>query len=85
MTNACFTSDEFFGLTAEELVAPNGDGYTKEDLVILDATAEQNPWCATIDDAMEKANCYRAMGYNDVVIIKSVNQNEWYHYFVICV
>ena len=71
---------DYFRMTAQELSADAGDGYTKEDCMILDSTANNYPFCETLLDALEKADHLKhTVGYESVTILERVNN----HYAVL--
>ena len=78
------SAEKYFGIPASELIKIKEHGYTKEDLIALDHTEEDNIFCKTLDDAMEKASALERKGYKTIDVVKTSNDNEWYHYFVLC-
>lgn len=70
---------EYFHLTNEELYADRGNGYTKEDCMILDSTELYRPFCETLLDALEMADYSEKQGYETVLILRRINN----HYAVI--
>lgn len=72
----------YFGIPAPELYAETADGYTREECRILDATEEGSPFCASLLDAVEKADYYRRHGYQDITILQTVGA-KWYKYAVL--
>jgi len=72
-------TSEYFGITPERLHADKGDGYTKEDCVLLDKSPDANPFCDTLLEALEKAEHYKEIGYDDIVVLQRLNS----HYAVI--
>lgn len=63
---------DYFHLPAEELAKDGGDGYTKEDNMILDQTEEHLPFCFQKSDALRKANYYKKVGYREVCVLKCI-------------
>jgi len=66
-------TSEYFGLSPAALAAVKGDGYTKEECVLLDKNPEARPFCDTLLEALEKADHYAAIGYDDIHILKRLN------------
>lgn len=64
---------EYFGLSPAALAADKGDGYTKEECVLLDKNPEGRPFCDTLLEALEKAEHYAAIGYDDIHILERIN------------
>ena len=64
---------EYFRLSPEELNADKGDGYTKEDCLLCDENPSADPFCDTLLSALEKADRYSAIGYEDIHILERLN------------
>ena len=78
------SAEKFFGIPASELIKIKEHGYTKEDLLALDHSEEDNVFCKNLDDAMGKASDLKLAGYRTIDIVKTANDNDWYHYYVLC-
>lgn len=63
----------YFGLSPEVLAHDKGDGYTKEDCVLLDKSPDAYPFCDTLKEALEKAQHYEDLGYDDIHILERLN------------
>lgn len=70
---------EYFRLSNEELFQDRGNGYTKEDCMILDHTVINCPFCDSLLYALEMADEYQKQGYETVDIVKRINN----HYAVL--
>lgn len=64
---------EYFHLSPDELNADNGDGYTKEDCLLCDENPSADPFCDTLLSALEKAERYAKIGYEDIRILERLN------------
>lgn len=63
----------YFGLSPDVLARDKGDGYTKEECVLLDKNPEALPFCDTLLEALEKSEHYAAIGYDDIHILERIN------------
>ena len=63
----------YFGLSPEALARDKGDGYTKEDCILLDMNPEARPFCDTLKEALEKSWHYEDLGYDDIHILERLN------------
>lgn len=64
---------EYFHLSPEALSADKGDGYTKEDCLLCDENPSADPFCDTLLSALEKADHYSSIGYEDIRILERLN------------
>lgn len=64
---------DYFGLSPEVLAHDKGDGYTKEDCMLLDRNPEARPFCDTLKEALEKSWHYEDLGYDDIHILERLN------------
>lgn len=63
----------YFGMPPEALAHDKGDGYTKEDCMLLDRNPEARPFCDTLKEALEKVWDYEDLGYDDIHILERLN------------
>ena len=63
----------YFDMSPEALACDKGDGYTKEECMLLDRNPGADPFCNTLKDALEKAWHYEDIGYDDIHILERIN------------
>ena len=66
-------TSEYFHLSPDELNADRGDGYTKEDCLLCNENPSADPFCDTLLAALEKADHYFRIGYEDIHILERLN------------
>lgn len=64
-----------FGMTTDELLKRDDDGYTKEIKMIYDSTEDSLPFVTGLRRAFEKAGEYRKAGYANVEILGMISYN----------
>lgn len=64
---------EYFHLSPEELNADRGDGWNREDCLLCDHNPDALPFCPTLLMALEMADHYSRVGYEDIHILERLN------------